>query len=51
MPVKWEIGEEAKELNGKTILERMKIPMHSIRKIVGALILYFLTMVLFYIFI
>ena len=50
MAVKWEIGEEAKELDEKTILERMKIPTHSIKKIVGAVLLYFLTMGLFYIF-
>ena len=49
MPVKWEIGEEAKELDQKTILERMKIPKHSIKKIAGAVFLYFLTMGLFYI--
>ncbi len=50
MSVEWEIGEEAKELDEKPILERVKIKRRSVISIAGALLIYFLTMTLFYFF-
>ena len=44
----WEIGKEARELNEKTIFERMKIERRSIKRLGGAFVIYFLTMVSFY---
>lgn len=46
----WDIGREAKELNEKPIYERMKLEKASIKKIVGALIIYFIMMYIFYLF-
>lgn len=46
----WEIGKEAKELDEKPIFEKMKIEKRSIKKVAGALLFYFLTMILFYFF-
>jgi len=48
MAIGWDIGKEARELDEKSILERMKIEKHSIKKIVIALLFYFSTMILFY---
>ncbi|MFX0024683.1 MAG: hypothetical protein ACFE9S_20415 [Candidatus Hermodarchaeota archaeon] len=48
MSIKWEIGKEAQELDEKPIKERMKIERNSIKRVGYALILYFITMVLFY---
>ncbi|MFX1573828.1 MAG: hypothetical protein ACFFB0_13850 [Promethearchaeota archaeon] len=50
MPHNWEIGKEAKELDQKSISERIKIGKHSIKKIIGALLIYGFTMTLFYFF-
>ena len=43
----WEIGKEARELDNKSMKERMKIEGRSIKKIVIALIFYSLTMIIF----
>ena len=48
MTSKWEIGEEARELDNKTIIERMKIQKSSLRKILIAIWFYFLIMIIFY---
>ncbi len=48
MPDNWEIGKEAKELDQKSILERIKIEKRSIKRIIGALLIYCFTMILFY---
>lgn len=48
MPNSWEIGKEAKELDEKTIFERMKIERRSIKRLAGAVVIYFITMVSFY---
>ena len=48
MPNNWEIGEEARDLDGKTISERMKIERRSIKRLAGAFVIYFLTMFSFY---
>lgn len=50
MPKYWEIGKKAKEMDEKSINERMKLKKRSIKRIIGALIIYFITMFLFYIF-
>jgi len=50
MPDNWEIGKEAKELDQKSILERIKIEKSSIKKIIGVLLIYCFTMTLFYFF-
>jgi len=46
----WEIGKEAKELDQKSISERIKIEKRSIKRIVGALLIYCFTITLFYFF-
>jgi len=48
MPNNWEIGKEARELDEKTIIERMKIESRSIKRLAGAVSIYFLTMIAFY---
>jgi len=48
MPNNWEIGKEARELDEKSISERMKIERRSIKRLAGALVIYFLTMASFY---
>jgi hypothetical protein len=48
MPNNWEIGKEARELDEKTIIERMKIEKRSIKRLAGAFVIYFLTMTSFY---
>ena len=50
MSTNLEIGREARELDEKPILERIKIEKHSIKKIVIALCCYSLVMILFYFF-
>ena len=49
MSISREIGKEARELDEKPIIERMKIEKHSIKKIGIALFCYSLIMVLFYV--
>ena len=44
----WEIGKEARDLDEKTISERMKIEKRSIKRLAGAVVIYFLTMISFY---
>ena len=44
----WDIGKEAKELDEKSIKERVKIGRRSIVKIVVAIGIYFLTMYIFW---
>jgi hypothetical protein len=51
MADRWEIGIEAQELDKKSISERMKVERSSIKKFIGALMIYSLFMVLFYFFI
>ena len=48
MPNNWEIGKEARDLDEKTISERMKIERRSIKRLAGAVVIYFLTMMSFY---
>ena len=48
MPNNWEIGKEARDLDEKTISERMKINKRSIKRLAGAVVIYFLTMISFY---
>ncbi len=48
MPNNWEIGKEARELDEKSISERMKIERRSIKRLAGAFVIYFLTMLSFY---
>ena len=43
-----EIGKEARDLDEKTISERMKIERRSIKRLGGAFVIYFLTMISFY---
>ncbi|MFX1304456.1 MAG: hypothetical protein ACFE9X_13960 [Promethearchaeota archaeon] len=50
MPVRWEIGKEARELDEKPILERLKVEKSSKKKIGIALLCYFLVMIFFYFF-
>jgi len=47
MKKKLEIGKEAKELDEKNIVERLKIEKDSLLKIIGALLIYALVMFLF----
>ncbi|MFX1389985.1 MAG: hypothetical protein ACFE9Z_07990 [Promethearchaeota archaeon] len=47
MSAEWEIGKEARKLDEKTIIERMKIKGHSIKKIIAALLFYTIIMVIF----
>ncbi|MFX1437660.1 MAG: hypothetical protein ACFFAA_10785 [Promethearchaeota archaeon] len=44
----WEVGKEAQELDQKPFKERMKIEGRSIKRIGFALIIYIITMILFY---
>ena len=48
MPNNWEIGKEARDLDKKSISERMKIERRSIKRLAGAIVIYFLTMISFY---
>lgn len=48
MSISLEVGKEARELDEKPIKERMKIEKRSIKRIGYALIIYSLTMILFY---
>jgi hypothetical protein len=48
MTKNWNVGKEAQELDDKPIIERLKIEGRSIKRIGYALIIYFLTMILFY---
>ncbi len=50
MPVVSEIGKEARELDEKPILERLKVEKRSIKKIIIALLFFSLTITLFYFF-
>ncbi|MFX1312725.1 MAG: hypothetical protein ACFFHD_08950 [Promethearchaeota archaeon] len=50
MPNDWEIGKEAKELDQKSISERVKIEKRSIKRIIVALCVYGITITLFYFF-
>jgi len=43
----WEIGKEARELDEKPIMERMRVEKRSIMKVIVALLFYFVVMVLF----
>ncbi|MFX1315958.1 MAG: hypothetical protein ACFE9T_08850 [Promethearchaeota archaeon] len=43
----WEIGIEARKLDDKHISERIKLERKSFKKIVGAVLIYFITMLLF----
>ncbi|MHA1413582.1 MAG: hypothetical protein ACTSUX_10620 [Promethearchaeota archaeon] len=47
MKKRLEIGTEAKELDEKPIIERIKIKKYSINKIIVALLFYFLMLFLF----
>lgn len=49
MSKSWEIGKEASELDEKPISERIKIKKRSLKRIVLALMFYFLMMIIFYI--
>ena len=51
MADRWEIGKEAQELDNKSLSERMKIGRRSIKKLIGALVIYSVTILLFYFFI
>jgi hypothetical protein len=46
----WDVGKEAQELDDKPIIERIKVEGRSIKRIGYALIIYSLTMILFYFF-
>jgi len=50
MAIEWEIGKEARELDEKPVIERMRVGKRSITKVSIALIFYFVTMVSFYFF-
>lgn len=50
MSVKWEIGKEARELDEKSISERLKVERSSKKKIGIALFCYSLIMLFFYFF-
>ena len=50
MSIDWEIGKEARQLDGRSIKERMKIGKRSIMKVSVALLFYSFTMLLFYFF-
>ncbi|MFX1341028.1 MAG: hypothetical protein ACFFDK_20630 [Promethearchaeota archaeon] len=47
MANKWNIGNEAKQLDKKTIKERMKIERSSLKKIFLALLIYFFFLTIF----
>ncbi len=42
------IGKEAKELDKKNITERMRLDRNSGKKIIAAIMIYILSMILFY---
>ncbi|MFX0040226.1 MAG: hypothetical protein ACFFAB_12875 [Candidatus Heimdallarchaeota archaeon] len=44
----WEVGKEAQELDEKPIKERMKIERRSVKRIGYALIIYSISMIIFY---
>ncbi len=46
----WDIGREARELDDKNIIDRIRLEKHSIKRIIFALMIYFLTMYIFYLF-
>jgi len=46
----WEIGKEAKELDNKHISERIRVEKSIFKKVVGATLIYFITMTIFSIF-
>jgi hypothetical protein len=48
MTTNWDIGEEAKKLDEKPIIERLKLGKRSLKKMGYALIFYSLIMILFY---
>ena len=48
MSIEWEIGKEARELDEKPIIERMRVEKRSIMKVSVALVFYCVLMVLFY---
>ncbi|MFX0001213.1 MAG: hypothetical protein ACFE88_13960 [Candidatus Hermodarchaeota archaeon] len=48
MELDWEIGKEARELDEKPIIERMRVEKRSIIKVSIALTFYVLVMILFY---
>lgn len=48
MSISREIGKEARELDEKPIIDRMKVEKNSIKKIGIALFCYSLIMILFY---
>ncbi|NVM44383.1 MAG: hypothetical protein HWN79_05655 [Candidatus Lokiarchaeota archaeon] len=50
MPNNWDIGQKARELDEKSISERVKIERHSIKRVAGALFIYFLIILSFYFF-
>jgi len=50
MSISWEVGKEAQELDKKPIKERIRVEGSSLKRVGYALIIYSLTMVLFYIF-
>lgn len=45
--MEWKIGEQAKKMDEKSIKERMKIERSSLKKILGALVIYFVVMGIF----
>ncbi len=47
MEMDWEIGKEARELDEKPIMERMRVEKRSIMKVSVALLFYFVVMILF----
>ena len=51
MADRWEIGKEAQELDNKSLSERMKIGRRSIKKLIGALIIYTIVILMFSLFI
>lgn len=50
LTIGWEIGKEAKEIDEKPIAERIRVPKRTIKRMFGALCIYFITMALFYFF-
>lgn len=50
MDNEWQIGTEAKELDNKHISERMRVEPSVFKKIIVATLVYFITMIIFCIF-
>ncbi|MFX1380651.1 MAG: hypothetical protein ACFFA4_16330 [Promethearchaeota archaeon] len=50
MTLSWEVGKEARELDKKSIKERMKVEGRSVKRVGYAMVFYSIMMVLFYIF-